>query len=871
MGILEDDALRRQQIRAKQNALLSANQAQLDYDNRMAAANDAVANAQAKKKGALESVLAGIANGVKNVGDSLYNMGGTGIASIRDIVTGNIGTGKYQKEWKEYAKDAIYKDGDLSDKDYYAKTGGKALDAAATVSDFIPGVGGAAKVALNVGQGVASGIANNYIENGANVSLEDNLKGALIGGASSAAGQAAGVGLGKVAGKGALSKAATSQIGRGAIAGATSGAVGGGLATALNGGSAMDTLSGALQGAGGGAVGGATTAGVMGIAGKIGQGINNKILGVDSQPTTKVAQAPLDTDEAQTEKSNMLGRALKKTGNQLESAQTDITRAERRKYGINDAGQTVENVRKRTGLSSLQDQADFAKNLTGAGDESVMDTIQKYNMAKGKDGKPITLTTDKYEVAINDAVGNNWKKSVMGEDYNDFRDALIADIKNEDPITASNWLKSEAATQRGIADAKGPTADKAARKARIYTDIANKIDDLSYSAIPQKNVNRMFDDTIDEFKTRAQEAKAQGNKKYAKAYENLAKDLENTERTIANYRTFKKDFVKSAQLAEISTGAQSGSLQAGIGKGTNIKNRVLNTLLGEPTNRALAAAGGKLNDLGDAINTGNTGKLLSGASGLVSGINDTVNNTALANKAFGGSDLNMPTVGDVITNQTIRQAGLSQARNVEADQEAEKAQQEMQNAQTDYNNAMAQAQQAYNAAMQQTQINSQAQQQLNWIEGAMQQAMAIGDIQTYAKLLDLYQQASKVYGVGENQTAQASEIKLTDNQTKAYNALQQLNTLEQMSPDLGTALANSPLGGLVNLTGGNDYANQAQSLALTLGYLQSGANVSAKEAENIGKSYIPTAFDSEQTRRNKLARARDLINGYLINTPYSQQ
>ena len=414
----------------------------------------------------------------------------------------------------------------------------------------------------------------------------------------------------------------------------------------------------------------------------------------------------------------------------------------------------------------------------------------------------------------------------------------------------------------------------------------------------------MFDDTIDEFRTRAQEAKAQGNKKYAKAYENLAKDLEGTERTIANYRTFKKDFVKSSQLADISTGAQSGSLQAGIGKGTTVKNKILNTVLGEPSNRALAYAGGKLNDLGDAINAGGNGKALGKVGKAVGGVVDAVStdlptgdwqtgenfadtwknrNTMTLNDAANLPSINKESLArgitglnnlvnnqNVMTREIARQAGLNAANNVQAQQDLQDARQEMQNAQTDYNNAMAQAQQAYTAS-QQPQISSTAQGQLDRIANAMQQAINVGDITSYAKLLDLYEQASKLYGVGETQTAQSAETKLTDNQTKAYNALQQLNTLEQMSPDLGTVLANSPLSGLVSLTGGNDYANQAQSLALTLGYLQSGANVSAKEAENIGKSYIPTALDSEQTRQNKLARARDLINGYLINTPYYQQ
>jgi hypothetical protein len=87
-----------------------------------------------------------------------------------------------------------------------------------------------------------------------------------------------------------------------------------------------------------------------------------------------------------------------------------------------------------------------------------------------------------------------------------------------------------------------------------------------------------------------------------------------------------------------------------------------------------------------------------------------------------------------------------------------------------------------------------------------------------------------------------------------------------MTPDLGTALANSPLGGVVDLLGGNDYANQAKSLALTLGYLQSGANITPREAENIGKSYIPTAYDSEQVRQQKLSRAEQLLRNYLADT-----
>lgn len=908
MGLFEDELRRAQAIKARNDAMLQASQAEQDYNNRLAAANQAAANAEAKKPGLLASVLSGIGNSIYNTGKGLGDFFTSG------AINAYAGTGlKSLLEGKDYGTAAMEAKRDVEDfkkryyntdsaKDAYAKSAGTALDAASTLSDLIPGLGTGAKVALNVGQGVVSGAAQNIIENGENAQLGDIARGAAVGGLSAGAGQAVGGALGKSAakaGQGTLSKALTSQVGRGAITGGVSGAVGAGANTALSGGDLGQTIGSALQGAGQGAVGGGVMAGAMGLAGKAGQKLNNKILGID-QPTTNTTTTT-DIDETNGEKSNMLGRALKKTGNQLESAQTDITRAERRKFGIKDAGQTVENVRKRTGISSLQDQADFAKNVTG-GDDSVMDVIQRRNMAVGKDGKPITLTADKYVVAVNDAVGKNWKKSVMGQDYNQFRDDLMTEIINEDPISAANALKSQAATQRGIADAKGPTSDKAAVKAKIYTEIANKIDDLTYSAVPQKNVNRMFDDSIDEFRMRAQEAKAAGNKKYAKAFENLANALEKTPRTIADFRTFKKDFVKSAQLAEISTGAQSGSLVAGIGKGTNVKNKMLNTLLGEPTNRALAYAGGKLNDLGDAVNgvnSGAGGKLANAIGSAVSSVNtelpsgdwqsgkgliDTIKNPSFMTPS---DVVNMPKIdktaiaagisglGSLVNNQNVmtkaisRQAGQAAARNIDAEKELENARQEAQNAQADYDNAMTQAQQNYALADKLAQSQSQGQQQLDRISNAMQLALNAGDIASYAKLADLYQDAYKIYGA---ETAQATTepTKLTDNQTKALNALQQLSTLEQMTPDAGTALVNSPLGFIVNATGGNDYANQAQSLALTLGYLQSGANVSAKEAENIGKSYIPTAFDSEAVRRNKLQRARELLNTYLYGTQYYQ-
>lgn len=260
--------------------------------------------------------------------------------------------------------------------------------------------------------------------------------------------------------------------------------------------------------------------------------------------------------------------------------------------------------------------------------------------------------------------------------------------------------------------------------------------------------------------------------------------------------------------------------------------------------------------------------IASKAGKKLSGVTNMLNNDFLTDRAYGGSDLGMPTFGQLATRQTARQAGLAQARNQDAERDYQGAVQDAQNAALDFNNAMTEAQQNYaNAqAMQAAQAQPS---QLDRIGSAMNAALAAGDIDAYGKLADLYTQAYKIYEL-QNPTATSSSSSdaksLSASQSKALTGLQQLQTLSGMTPDLGTALSSSPLGGLVDMFGGNDYANQAKSLALTLGYLQSGANIPPREAENIGKSYIPTAYDSESVRQNKLSRAEQLLRNYLADT-----
>jgi hypothetical protein len=245
---------------------------------------------------------------------------------------------------------------------------------------------------------------------------------------------------------------------------------------------------------------------------------------------------------------------------------------------------------------------------------------------------------------------------------------------------------------------------------------------------------------------------------------------------------------------------------------------------------------------------------------------EMLNNDTVYNARFGGNKgeaYNMPSQGEFMTRQLSRQAGLGAMQQQDRQNAIQNATQEAQDVQSNYENSMLQAQQAYNQAQQAQQAMPST---LDRISAGMERALAAGDIDSYSKLASLYKQAAQMYEL-QNPTATKSEAKALDaNQSKAMAGLQQLQDLRGMQPGVRTALANTPLAGLVDMTGGDDYTNQAKSLALTLGYLQSGANITPREAENIGRAYIPSAYDSDQVRQNKLSRAEQLLRNYLADT-----
>ena len=230
----------------------------------------------------------GITDSVGNVGKSVYGLFGTGAAAAMDLLEGDEAKRGYNEgKHVDAFKRSLYGT-DSKGQINYGKAAGEALDAATTLTNFIPGGG---KLAANVAQGAVSGLANEYKEKGNDADLGNALRsaatGAITGAATSKMNDFVGKKMGELAEKQAANQlgaigqkalnAGKSNFVRGAISGATGGAVGGGMATALEGGSLGDVIGNAMSTAGSGALQGGISGSVNGKLKQIGENVRDDI------------------------------------------------------------------------------------------------------------------------------------------------------------------------------------------------------------------------------------------------------------------------------------------------------------------------------------------------------------------------------------------------------------------------------------------------------------------------------------------------------------------------------------------------------------------------------------------------------------------
>ena len=187
----------------------------------------------------LPSILGGMAQGFTDFGKGLFDMFGTGGASVLDLIesakTGNV-TNRRQDDFRKW----LYQTD--STKDAAAKGLGTALNGVQTVADYIPGVNALTQTTLgNAAQGALGGLADELKTYGEDYDLGRAGQRAAI----SAAGAAVSGGLADAL-KGSNNALLSSNTVRGLARGATGGAISGGGYAAIDG---MGALIGGATGA----------------------------------------------------------------------------------------------------------------------------------------------------------------------------------------------------------------------------------------------------------------------------------------------------------------------------------------------------------------------------------------------------------------------------------------------------------------------------------------------------------------------------------------------------------------------------------------------------------------------------------------------
>lgn len=749
------------------------------------------------------------------------------------------------------------------------------------------GLGAAANTAINGVQGGLGGLADQLEAADSLESLNagEVAKSMASGAAGGLVGSAVSGGLGNLAGGNALSKVVGSNVGRGALSGAASSAVSAGTQTALNGGSLEDVLSNAASAGGKGALFGGIISGGMGLANKGFNKISDKINNETTPNTLKANKTVLtDTETAQdtipqatkarqtaigwddepisAEKRNILqkvGKNLEKAGNDTKNADVmgKLNNNTALKVNKND---TLNVLKKQYGYS-IGDY-DKAANLSEATNKWIKSELSKSG-ASGVDNtiiKNAQLDPDLVSLTGKQAKAYNTKiRSLLSD----------AEVEGGKPFEYS---------ASGLYDA----AEKAGKLANTYYEKShNKMDgsvtnpelaDLSdaynnFKKVARNSADNMVGGEIDDVTRGNLVAMLKDAKAPKQSIEQLSKA-----------KSFKELKTMTAPLEEArNINSQMEITPTKRGATTDNSISVPNKVLKKAgAAQLLDTVAAPVGSLVGTVEKG-LGKVIGGAGDFLAGkaptgkITKGLDNVAtrFANSAINTDNVANSQAGNFIsalTNATqrgaIRQNALNEAenasQNIENQRVLDNAMADYQLAQTNYDNAIAQAQQL---AAQSSQPDT-----LTTIKDAMSRALAAGDIDSYSKLASLYKQAYEIYG-GDTSTTSGLNATQQNNLAKleaAGTAIDQLEALYNQAGGgqgrLGGKIAE--LGASLGLNSdASAYNNAARGLINQIAAAVGKTDSLNTEGEvQRALDLVPKITDTPQEAQIKLESLRKMLN-----------
>ena len=824
----------------------------------------------------------------KNIGQDFWD----------EIKAANNGTmDKLNQSKDSYVNSDIYKNLANMKQNQYAADAIRGENFLADALTAGAGGGLASAVGINSVQGALGGLADE-LENsegmvfdplGGNYSA-GNLDGGkvlntmLSSAAGGAAGTLAGGKLGKLGGSSNLGKVLGSNVGRGALAGAASGAVSAGTQTALEGGNLEQVLSNAANAGRTGALYGGITSGAMGLANKGFNKLSDKINkektpNVIGQEVEPVKEAPtvedikkVNLDPVKEAEYDRKYTVAKQRQGQALMAQYGVIDAPTAR-SVGDAGQVLTNLYDNYGLKTPAEVQYAAKKLTG--NDGIVTKMTRKLASSAGDIPAKYNEADLDQLIINSGLGlDSTRGKAVKQQITSILDSTR--MSTPDSANANDVLDMVKKLERKSADVAGKSGNNYHRAtsedvaaasvlnavASDYKDrIWNNAQDISTALTP---------DAIKELK-----AVFPKNKTYQQGIDNIiakstnGQELRHTMADLVNgskiannskmmANTTGAQMVKAATSANpIVAGTQMLAIKA---LDSDTANKVRADKYAKKAQKAMA----KLT--GENVSGGLVSKIIPDnlsekiTSGVDKFANSAINTTNLADSQAGNF------VG-ALTNATqrnaIRQNAVDQSRRASdnlANQNAlQQAEQDVQGAQTDYENAGAQMQQALNDIQTYNSQQMAGQSQLDRIAQGMDRALAAGDLQAYSQLADLYQQAYKIYGA-QNTTAQSA--------TSSLNATQQGNLAKIESA--GSAI--DKLEQLYSQAGGGQgrFGGKITELGAALGLNSNASSYDSMARGLINQIVAAVGKTDALNNEGEVKRAMDLVPK-ITDTPEEAQ
>ena len=258
----------------------------------------------------------------------------------------------------------------------------------------------------------------------------------------------------------------------------------------------------------------------------------------------------------------------------------------------------------RTGMSNLEDLRSFAKELTG--------------------NKESRAYLDEVTDAIRSNLGhgNNVDLNDLGPQIRKARDSMSSlggELFDEaDPIEKANILK------RMSTNIKRSASENAVRgeEGKFYGKLGSLIDERIDAGVDPKYINEAYDNVSNEFLYRSQKALREGDKTKAEAYERLAKEYAETpaeERTIANFRSSKRDFVDLSKMLERNDQTKGGGSFSRAVRDVPVVGRAADAFLAQPVERATQKVGETMRKVGREFQEGTAQEKLKKSAAIGAG------------------------------------------------------------------------------------------------------------------------------------------------------------------------------------------------------------------------------------------------------------